>query len=175
MTPAGFYSVFFRGSQAPQGRPGRFFCSAWPEEGDPGKAARRSGPCGRCLPGGPGAALPFRGHPGMDTARIRQKSAPGKTTRVTGTARCPRRPLPRAGSLFPFLQEAPGLAGSARSRRTSGSLSPGGAGPRGSPALPVTAAMPPAAGRAARKKDLTPAHEWHTYHATPRCGVYVGK
>lgn len=92
MTPAGFYSVFFRGSQAPQGRPGRFFCSAWPEEGDPGKAARRSGPCGRCLPGGPGAALPFRGRPGMDTARIRQKSAPGKTTRATGTARCPRPP-----------------------------------------------------------------------------------
>lgn len=109
MTPAGFYSVFFRGSQAPQGRPGRFFCSAWPEEGDPGKAARRSGPCGRCLPGGPGAALPFRGRPGMDTARIRQKSAPGKTTRATGTARCPR---PPAACREPLP------------------LSPGGAGPR---------------------------------------------
>lgn len=34
---------------------------------------------------------------------------------------------------------------------------------------------PPAAGRAARKKDLTPAHEWHTYHDTPRCGAHVGK
>lgn len=102
MTPAGFYSVFFRGSQAPQGRPGRFFCSAWPEEDDPGKAARRSGPCGRCLPGGPGAALPVRGRPGMDTARIRQKSAPGKTTRVTGTARCPRRPCRVPGASSPF-------------------------------------------------------------------------
>lgn len=90
----------------------------------------------------------------MDTARIRQKSAPGKTTRATGTARCPR---PPAACREPLP------------------LSPGGAGSRGSPALPVTAAMPPAAGRAARKKDLTPAHEWHTYHATPRCGAHVGK
>lgn len=174
MTPAGFYSVFFRGSQAPQGRPGRFFCSAWPEEGDPGKAARRSGPCGRCLPGGPGAALPFRGRPGMDTARIRQKSAPGKTTRVTGTARCPR---PPAACREP-LPLSPGGAGPCRigqKPEDKRQPSPGGAGSRGSPALPVTAAMPPAAGRAARKKDLTPAHEWHTYHATPRCGAHVGK
>lgn len=116
MTPAGFYSVFFRGSQAPQGRPGRFFCSAWPEEDDPGKAARRSGPCGRCLPGGPGAALPVRGRPGMDTARIRQKSAPGKTTRVTGTARCPRRPcrVPGASSPFSGRRRAPRQSGSSR-------------------------------------------------------------
>ena len=172
MTPAGFYSVFFRGSQAPQGRPGRFFCSAWPEEGDPGKAARRSGPW--TLPAG----RPWRGIAGSRAPRHGYGPHPPKERSGENDARHGHGTLPSpppAGSLFPFLREAPGLAGSARSRRTSGSLSPGGAGSRGSPALPVTAAMPPAAGRAARKKDLTPAHEWHTYHATPRCGAHVGK
>ena len=30
-------------------------------------------------------------------------------------------------------------------------------------------------GRPVHKKDLTAADEWHTYLATPRCGVHVGK
>ena len=109
MTPAGFYSVFFRGSQAPQGRPGRFFCSAWPEEGDPGKAARRSGPW--TLPAG----RPWRGIAGSRAPRHGYGPHPPKERSGENDARHGHGTLP-----------SPPPAAC----REPLPLSPGGAGPR---------------------------------------------
>ena len=177
MTPAGFYSVFFRGSQAPQGRPGRFFsgdgrkerprgcrglCPAWREGCQPEDTARGC-PCVLtvralvCRPDSERPCFPA-GVPGkLELAFcIPRKECVKKWSDRRHGHSAPTSILGVWRKHMPFPLRSQLRSGPALSRRSVQLLSP-------------------CRRTAARKKDLTAAGEWHTYLATPRCGVHVGK
>ena len=177
MTPAGFYSVFFRGSQAPQGRPGRFFsgdgrkertrgchglCPAWREGCRPEDTVRGC-PCvltGRAL-----LCRPDSERPGFAQA-LREKAGArlpayqgGNALETTGASSGHGASFP---SWWPLVQACPPAAG-------ADFVATGPCMPRIAGSSLLTD------GRPVHKKDLTAAGEWHTHLATPRCGVHVGK
>jgi len=129
-------------------------------------ASRRAWPCGcsRVLP-----VRAFACRPASESSAFPQ--APRRGTSVTGSGWTRSKELERTAAdrthaLSILTATDASSCPPACRRHLRGCLSFFATAP-GSPL--------PAARRPAHKKDLTAAGEWHTYHATPRCGVHVGK